>query len=135
VAFDGLRKAPLPRTLADVLGDFADLVSKQIQLARAEMAAKMAANLSSALFASAWVIVAALLFLLAGVLLIEGAVFALASMGIALYWSCCIAAAVLAVVGAGLFMYARSAARDSLTPARSIRQINKNVHAAKEQLR
>jgi hypothetical protein len=131
VAFDGLRKAPLPRTLADALGDFADLVSKQIQLARAEMTA----NISSALFASAWVIVAALLFLLAGVLLIEGAVFALASMGIALYWSCCIVAAVLAVVGAGLFIYARSAAQDALTLARSIRQINKNVHAAKEQLR
>ena len=75
MTFDGLRKRPLPRTLAELLGDFADLVSKQIQLARAEITA----NLSSALFASAWVIVAALLFLLAGVLLIEGAVFTLAS--------------------------------------------------------
>ena len=30
MTFDGLRKTPFPRTLADVLSDFADLVSKQI---------------------------------------------------------------------------------------------------------
>jgi hypothetical protein len=125
-----LAKSTLTRTLADLLGDFSDLVAKQIQLARAEVTA----NIGSGILASIWLIAAALVLLLAGVLVIEAAVFAIASTGIALYWACLMIAALLAVVGGGILLYARSVARNKLIPARSIRQINKDIIAAKEHL-
>ena len=69
MAPETLAKSTLTRTLADVLGHFSDLVAKQIQLARAEITA----NISSGLLASIWLVVATLLFLLAGVLVIQAA--------------------------------------------------------------
>jgi hypothetical protein len=128
---EGTAKSTLSRTLADTLGDFSDLIAKQIQLAKAEIAA----NISSGLLASVWLIAAALLFLLAGLLVIEAAVFGIASLGIALHWASLIVAAALAAIGAGLLFYARSAARDALIPERSIRQIGRDISAAKEQLK
>ena len=125
-----LGKSTLTRTLANVLTDFSDLVAKQIELGRAEISA----NISSAVQASLWLMGAVVLFVMAAGLLIEAAVFALASTGVALQWACLIVAAVLAVVGIGLFFYGRAAAHRGLTPARSIRQINKDISAAKEHL-
>lgn len=124
-------KSTLSRTLADTLGDFSDLIAKQIQLAKAELTA----NINSRLLASVWFIAAALLFLLAALLVIEAAVFSIASMGIALHWASLIVAAALAAIGAGLLFYARSAARDALIPERSVRQISRDIIAAKEQLK
>jgi ABC-type multidrug transport system permease subunit len=130
MAPESLAKSTLTRTLADVLGDFSDLVAKQIQLARAEITA----NISSGILASIWLVLVALLFLFAGVLVIQAAVFGIASTGIALHWACLMVAAVLATIGGGMLLYARSVARDTLTPSRSIRQINKDISAAKEHL-
>jgi Putative Actinobacterial Holin-X, holin superfamily III len=130
MAPETLAKTALARTLADVLGDFSDLIAKQIQLARAEITA----NISSGILASTWLGLAALLFLLAVVLVIEAAVFGIANTGIALHWACLMVAAVLAGVGGATLVYARSVARDTLTPARSIRQMNKDISAAKEHL-
>ena len=126
MAPEALAKSTLIRTLADVLGDFSDLVAKQIQLARAEISA----NISNGILSSIWLGLAALLFLLSGVLVLEAAVFAIASAGIALYWACLMVAAVLAAIGGGVLLYARSAARDTLTPSHSIRQMNKDISAA-----
>jgi hypothetical protein len=130
MAPETLTKSTLTRTLADVFGDFSDLVAKQIQLARAEITA----NISMGLLASIWLIVAAVLFLLAGVLVVEAAVFGIASTGVALHWACLMVAALLAVIGGGILLYARSVARDTFSPARSIRQVNKDILAAKEHL-
>jgi hypothetical protein len=127
----GLIDSPLPRALADAVSDLSELVGKQIQLAKAEIAT----NISSGIAASAWVLAAALLFLLAALLVVEAAVFGVASFGIGLHWACLIVAAALAAVGAGFIVYARSVSRHALTPARTIRQINKDITAAKEQLR
>ena len=126
-----LANSTLPRAVVDALSDFSDLVGKQIQLAKAEIAT----NISSGIAASAWMIAAALLFLLAGFLVVEAVVFGIASLGIALHWACLIVAAALAAIGVGLIVYARSTSRNALTPARTIRQINKDISAAKEQLR
>jgi uncharacterized membrane protein len=126
-----LANSTLPRAVADALSDFSELVSKEIQLAKAEIAA----NISSGIAASAWLIAAALLILLAGFLVVEAAVFGIASFGIALHWACLIVAAAVAAIGAGLIFYARSTSRNALTPARTIRQVNKDISAAKEQLR
>ena len=130
MAPEALAKSTLMRTLADVLGDFSDLVAKQIQLARAEITA----NISSGLLASIWLVVAALLFLLAGVLVIQAAVLGIASTGIALHWACLMVAVLLAAIGGGVLLYARSVVRDRLTPSHSIRQMNKDISAAKEHL-
>jgi hypothetical protein len=130
MAPETLAKSTLTRTLADVLGDFSDLVAKQIQLARAEITA----NISMGLLASIWLVVAAVLLLLAGVLVVEAAVFGIASTGVALHWACLMVAALLAAIGGGILLYARSVARDTLSPARSIRQVNKDILAAKEHL-
>jgi hypothetical protein len=130
MAPETLAKSTLTRTLADVLGDFSDLVAKQIQLARAEITA----NISSGILAGVWLAVAALLFLLSAVLVIEAAVFGIASTGIALHWACLMVAALLAAIGGGILFYARSVTRDALTPSRSIRQMNKDISAAKEHL-
>jgi hypothetical protein len=54
----GLIDSPLPRALADAVSDLSELVGKQIQLAKAEIAT----NISSGIAASAWVLAAALLF-------------------------------------------------------------------------
>ena len=68
----------------DVLGDLSDLVQKEIRLARAEFTAKMTSGVQAGL----WMIVAALLGLVATLLVIEAIVFALASFGLAIYWAC-----------------------------------------------
>jgi len=125
-----LTKSTLGRTLADVLSDFSDLIAKQIQLARAEIAA----NISNGILASGWLILGAVLFLLAGILVIEAAVFAIGSTGIELYWACLIVAAVLAALGGAMLLYAQSVARGALTPSRSIRQVENDIRAAKEHL-
>jgi hypothetical protein len=72
-----LANSTLPRAVADALSDFPELVSKEIQLAKAEIAA----NISSGIAASAWLIAAALLILLAGFLVVEALVFGIASLG------------------------------------------------------
>jgi hypothetical protein len=130
MAPEALAKSTLIQTLADLLGDFSDLIAKQIQLARAEITA----NISNGIVSSIWLGLAAMLFLLAGVLVLEAGVFAIASAGIALYWACLMVAAALAAIGGGVFLYARSVAGDTLAPSRSIRQMNKDISAVKEHL-
>ena len=131
MASEALGKTGLARSLADVLGDVSDLLSKQIQLAKSEIMANIGRGVRTAVWAGA----AAFLFLLAAILVVEAIVFGIASAGIALHWACLIVAAVLAIIGAALLMYARSAAANALVPERSIRQVNRDISVAKEQLR
>jgi hypothetical protein len=78
--------------------------------------------------------VAGALGLAAALLLVEAAVFAIASFGIALHWSCLIVAGILAVAAAAAFFQGRSAAQDELLPTRTARQISQDIRTAKEQL-
>jgi Putative Actinobacterial Holin-X, holin superfamily III len=130
MAYDAIRNSTLTRTLADVLGDLSDLVQKEIRLARAEFTAKITSGVRSSL----WMMVAALLGLVAALLVIEAIVFALASFGLALYWACLLVAGVLGGCGAAAFAYGRSAAREILMPIRGVRQISEDIKTAKEQL-
>jgi hypothetical protein len=120
----------LTRAAGGLLGDLSDLVHKEIRLAKAEIADKI----SSRLRAGAWTIVAAFLGLIAALLAVEGVVLAIASLGLALYWSCFLVAAVLAVVGVAIFFYGRSVAEADLMPHRAARQIKQDFRTAKEQL-
>ena len=96
MAHERLRNAALP--LSEVVADLADLFQKEFRLARAEVLAK----LSSKLHAGIWMSVAGVLAVVTALVLVEAAIFAIASYGIALHWSCLIVAAALGVL-AGAF--------------------------------
>ena len=125
-----LRNSGLVQALTDLLADLADLLRKELQLAKTEITEKIASRLR----ASVWMVVAGVLGMVAALLLIEAAVFAIASFGIALHWSCLIVAAVLAAAAAAAFFQGRSAAQDELLPTRTARQISQDIRTAKEQL-
>ena len=127
---EALGRTRLARSLADVLADTSELFSKQIQLAKSEVMATIGRGVR----AGVWTIAAAFLFLLTAILLIQAAVFGIASAGIAVHWACLMVAAVLAATGLGLMVYSRQLMRNALVPERSIRQVNKDIRVAKEQL-
>jgi Putative Actinobacterial Holin-X, holin superfamily III len=125
-----LRNSGLVQALTDLFADLADLLRKELQLAKTEITEKIVSRLR----ASVWMVVAGALGLIAVLLLVEAAVFAIASFGIALHWSCLIVAAVLAAAAAAAFFQGRSAAQDELLPTRTARQISQDIRTAKEQL-
>jgi hypothetical protein len=125
-----LRNSGLVQALSDLLGDLADLLRKELQLAKTEITEKIVSRLR----ASVWMVVAGVLGMVAALLLVEAAVFAIASFGIALHWSCLIVAAVLAAAAAAAFFQGRSEAQDELLPTRTARQISQDIRTVKEQL-
>jgi Na+/melibiose symporter-like transporter len=131
MASDHLRDTTLVRAATDLLSDLSDLVRKELYLARAEMSQALAQRVQAA----AWMGVAALLALIVLVLLVEAAVFALASTGLATHWACLIVAAALAVAALIAFAVGRSSLSDPLTPTRTARQLNETIRTATEQLR
>jgi putative superfamily III holin-X len=116
--------------LTDLLADLGDLVQKEIQLAKAEVTEKI----TSRLRASVWMMAAAVLGLIAGLLVLEAAVFAIASFGLALHWACLLVGAILAAAGAAAFYHGRSVAEAELLPTRTVRQVSQDIKTAKEQL-
>ena len=72
--------------------------------------------------------------LIAALLVVEAAVFALASLGLELHWACLLVAAVLAAAGAAAFYHGRSVAETELLPTRTVRQVTQDIKTAKEQL-
>jgi uncharacterized membrane protein YgcG len=130
MALDRLQKSDLTQALTDLIGDLGELVQKELQLAKTEIAEKI----TSRLRASAWMVVAGLLGLLAAVVLVEAAVFAIASFGLALHWSCLLVAAVLVAAAAAAFYHGRSEMEQELLPTRAARQISQDIKTAKEQL-
>ena len=127
---DGVRNSALVRTLADVLDDLPDLFQKEIRLAQAEFKGKIKDGVQ----ASVWMMVAGLLGLMTLFILIQGAVFAIASLGLALHWSCLIVAAVIGGCAAAAFLYGRSTMPNTLVPTRIVSQVNEDVRIVKEQL-
>ena len=130
MAYERLRNSGLTQALSDLFGDLGDLVQKEIQLAKAEITDKI----TSRLRASFWMVAAGFLGLIAALLVVEAAVFALASLGLELHWACLLVAAVLAAAGAAAFYHGRSVAETELLPSRSVRQITQDIKTAKEQL-
>ena len=130
MAHDRLLSFGLTRALTDLLTDLADLVRKEMQLAKAEVTEKI----TSGLRASVWMVAAGVLGLIAALLMVQAAVFAIASFGLALHWSCSLVAAVLAAGAAAAFYHARSVAEENFIPTRTARQITQDIKTAKEQL-
>jgi uncharacterized membrane protein YqjE len=125
-----LRNSTLTRALSDVVADFADLIQKEMRLARAEIAEK----LSNKLRAGIWLSGAAALAFLTLVLLVQAMVLWIATMGLSLAAACLIVAGALAAMAGLAYAAARADAAESLTPERTINQVNRDMEETKERL-
>jgi len=129
---DHLKNSALPRTLSDVVADFADLFQKEIRLARAELAEK----LSLKIMAGVWMSAAAALGIVTLLVVVQSAIFGIASgFGIALHWSCLVVAALLAAIAAAAYAKGQADAKEELSPTRTIYQVKQDIATAKEQLK
>jgi hypothetical protein len=130
MAYERLKNATLPRAVPEVVAALADLVQKEVRLAKAELSAKLGRKLQAGI----WMSAAGILGLIGGVFLMQGLAFAIASYGIAMHWACLIVAGIL-VIGSGLaFLKGHANAQEELTPVRTIHQIKRDISIVKEQL-
>jgi hypothetical protein len=125
-----LEDTRLTHALSDAVGDLADLVQKELRLARAEIGEKI----STKLLATAWISAAAALGLITLILVVQALVLGIASYGIAMHWSCLIVAGIFASSAALAFFKGRANAAEDMTPTRSLRNIKRDIATAKEQL-
>ena len=112
-----------------VVSDLADLMQKEMRLAKAEIANKITLGLR----AGVWMSVAAVFGIIALLLVVQTCVFGLsAAAGLALHWSSLIVAAVLGAIAAVSFAKGK-ADTPSLAPDRAVHQVKRDIAAAKEQ--
>ena len=122
----------LPNAFSGVITDLADLMQKEMRLARAELSEK----LSISLRAGAWMSVAAFLAVVAALLVVQACVLGLAAAtGLALHWSSLIVAAALGALAGAVFAKGKADVPDQLTPDRAINQVKQDIAVAKEQFR
>ncbi len=122
----------LPNAFSRVITDLADLLQKEMRLARAELSEK----LSSSIRAGLWIVMAAVLAMVATLLIVQASVFGLsAATGLALHWSSLVVAAVLALAAAAAFAKGKSDVPDPIAPDRTITQVKQDIAAAKEQFK
>ncbi len=131
MAYEPLRHSDLLRTVPELLTDLSDLIQKELRLARAEIHR----GLKGGIRAGIWMGVAALFALVAIGLIAEGLVFAIASSGLAMYWSCFLVALLFAALGGAAVLLGRnSVSGEDLAATRTVRQLNQTIKTAKEQL-
>jgi hypothetical protein len=130
MAYDQLKGAALPRAFAEVLADVVDLIQKEIRLARAEISDR----LSTKILGGVWMAAAGVLGFVALLLLLEAIVFGIASLGLALHWSCLIVAAAIGVIAAIAFAKGRADLRADVMPRRTMRSVGRDISVAKEHL-
>jgi hypothetical protein len=120
----------LPNAFSKVVTDLADLMQKEMQLARAEISEK----LSISIRAGVWMSAAAVLAITSVFLIVQASVLGLsAATGVGLHWSCLIVAAVLAAAAGAGFSKGRADVPEQLTPDRAINQVKQDIAVAKEQ--
>ncbi len=130
MALERVKDGALPRAVSDVVGDLADLVQKELRLARAELSEKITAKLQAGI----WMSAAGLLGMIAGLFALQAVVFAIASYGYPMHWSCLIVAGVVAAIGLMAYLKGRSDAQEELAPSRTINQMKRDISTVKEQL-
>src|ERR1700704_1153019 len=116
---ESLRDTGLVRALTDLMADVKVLLQNEMRLAGAELKTKLAARLQ----ASVWMAIAGLLGFIAILLLVEGAVLVLATLGLSLYGSCFLVAIAIGALAAILFFYGRSLAEEDMLPTRTLKQM------------
>jgi len=119
---------PMHPSLSDaivrVVSDLADLMQKEMRLAKAEIFDKISLTVR----AGVWMSAAAVLLLL-----LQACVFGLsATTGLALHWSSLIVAGALGAIAAASFAKGKAVTPD-LSPDRTIHQIKRDIADAKEQ--
>ncbi len=130
MAGESLKDSALLQSVKDLFSDLADLLQKEFRLARAEMTAA----LTGAVQAGVWMAAAGLLGLIAALFFLQAVVFGIASLGVGVGWASLIVAVLLAASAAGAFFYGRSLTKGSVAPKRTLRQINEDIGAVREQL-
>ena len=126
------RDSSLARAFSDVFSDFADLVQKELRLARAELSSK----LSNKLRAGIWMATAAGLALVVVILLAQALVLWIAAaFAIAVHLSSLIVAMCVAAAATIAYYQGRDDAQEEVTPSRTIHQIERDLMMTKEQLR
>jgi len=123
MAGESIADSSLVAALRDLVADVKDLFQKEMRLAKAEISEKV----SGFAQAGIWMAATGLLGLMAFFLLLQAIVFGIASLGLAMHWSCLIVAVALAAIAAALFFYGRSLARSSLSPDRTLNQISQDL--------
>ena len=131
MADDSLWETRLVRAVTDLGSDLADLLQKELLLARTEIVQKLTLGLQ----AGAWFAGAGVLGFFAVVLILEGLVFGIAAAGVPLYGSCLLVAFALAVLAGIAVYYGRRRSSEDMIPTRSARQFTKTIGTVKEQLR
>jgi ribosomal protein L29 len=127
---DQLKDSTLLRALSDAVGDLVDLFQKEIRLAKAELADRISQKARGGV----WLLISGGIGFLAAMVLVEAAVFAIASYGIAPQWSCLIVAGALLAFSATAYGKGRAEAKVELTPTHTLHQVRRDVAMAKEQL-
>jgi len=130
MAYEQLKQSGFASSLSATLADLSDLFQKELRLARAEMTEKLSVKVR----AGVWMMVAGLFGLIAFFLLVQAAVFGIASFGIALHWACLIVAGVIGAAAAVTYYRGRADAQENLAPTRTITQIKRDIAVTKEQL-
>jgi hypothetical protein len=130
MALDRLKDTALPHVVSSVVADLADLFQKEMRLARAELSAKISTKLQ----AGVWMSAAGVLGIVAALLVVQAAVFAIANHGIALHWASLIVAGAVAALATVFFFKGRSNATEELAPTRTINQVKRDIATAKEHL-
>jgi hypothetical protein len=120
----------LPTAFTNVLSDMAELVQKELQLAKAEFSSKLTTKLRG----GAWMLAAAALFVLAGATFSAALAIWIGTFGIALHLACVVVGAVLLALASIAFIAGRADVNDDLTPTRSIHNLKEDVRTTKEQL-
>jgi uncharacterized membrane protein YqjE len=131
MAEESLWETRLIRAVTDLGTDLADLVQKELRLARTEILQKLTLGLQ----AGAWFGIAAVLGVFAVVLILEALVFGIAAAGIPLWGSCLLVAFLLSVLAAIAYFYAHRQSSEDMTPIRSARQFTRAIGTVKDQLR
>ena len=125
-----IEQSSLPNAFSKVITDLADLLQKEVRLARAELSEK----LSITFRAGIWMSAAALLSIVAVLLVVQASVLALsAATGIALHWSCLILATILGAAAGAAFVKGQADVPSQISPDRTINQVKQDIAAAKEQ--
>ena len=120
----------LPNAFSRVITDLADLMQKEMRLARAELSEK----LSITIRAGVWMSVATVFAILAALVVVQACVLGLsAATGIALHWSSLIVAALLAAAGGVAFAKGKADVPEQLAPDRALHQVKQDLAVAKEQ--
>jgi uncharacterized membrane protein YqjE len=123
-----LRHSALSHAVGDVLQDVSELVQKEVQFARAELAT----NLNAALRKVAGIAIAAVFALVVLLALTESVIFALINQGMAPHLACLVVSGGAAVIA--IIAYAASQSRASVIPSRTLQQMTADMRTAKEHL-